>query len=44
MDLSAVLEGDENLRILCVLVMASDSTPVPIFMFAWLEYVGAVHF
>ena len=40
----AVLEGDEYLRIIRVLVMASDSAPVPIFMFALLECVGAVHF
>ena len=31
---SAVLEGDENLRVLSVLVMASDGTPVSILMFA----------
>ena len=44
MGLSAVLESDENLRVLSMLVMASDSAPVPILMFAWLEHVGAVHF
>ena len=41
---SAVLEGDEYLRILCVLVMASDGTPVPVRMSVWLEHVGAVDF
>ena len=41
---SAVLEGDENLRVLSMLVMAGDSAEVSILMFAGLEYVGAVHF
>ncbi len=41
---SAVLESDENLRVLSMLVMASDSAPVSILMFARHELVVPVHF
>jgi hypothetical protein len=44
MVLSAVLEGDEYLRVLSMLVMAGDGTPVPILMFARHELVVPVHF
>ncbi len=44
MSLSAVLESDENLRVLSMLVMASDSVPVSILMFARHELVVPVHF
>ena len=41
---SAVLEGDENLRVLSMLVMAGDSAEVSILMFAGHELVVPVHF
>ena len=41
---SAVLESDENLRVLSMLVMAGDSAEVPILMFAGHELVVPVHF
>ena len=41
---SAVLEGDENLGVLCMLVMAGDGAPVSILMFAGHELVVPVHF
>ena len=44
MILSAVLEGDENLRVLSMLVMAGDSAEVSILMSAGDELVVPVHF
>ena len=41
---SAVLESDENLRVLSMLVMAGDSAEVSILMFAGHELVVPVHF
>ena len=41
---SAVLESDENLRVLSMLVMAGDGAEVSILMFAGHELVVPVHF
>ena len=41
---NGVLESDENLRVLSMLVMAGDSAPVSILMFAGHELVVPVHF
>ena len=41
---SAVLESDENLRVLSMLVMAGDSAEVSILMSAGHELVVPVHF